>query len=66
MRQDNVLRVYYKKRFVGTLAKTIDRKVAFQYSDEWLENGFSISPFSLPLKKKNFLLRKNQNCIIIK
>lgn len=59
MRQDNVLRVYYKKRFVGTLAKTIDRKVAFQYSDEWLGNGFPISPFSLPLKKQVFVPQKD-------
>ena len=59
MRQDNVLQVYYKRRFVGTLAKTIDRKVAFQYSDEWLENGFPISPFSLPLKKQVFVPQKD-------
>lgn len=37
MREDNALRVYYADRFVGTLAMTADYKVAFQYSDEWLE-----------------------------
>ena len=37
---------------VGTLAMTNERKAAFEYADEWLENGFSISPFSLPLEKK--------------
>ncbi len=51
MRQNNALQVYYDERLVGTLAMTADHKAAFQYDDEWLENGFSISPFSLPLKK---------------
>lgn len=59
MRQGNVLRVFYKERFVGTLAMTANRKAAFQYSDEWMENGFSISPFSLPLKKQVFIPTKD-------
>ena len=59
MREDNVLRVYYADRFVGTLAMTADYKVAFQYSDEWLEKGFSISPFSLPLKRQVFIPSKD-------
>ena len=49
MRQNNALQVYYDERLVGTLAMTADYKAAFQYDDEWLENGFSISPFSLLL-----------------
>ena len=48
MRQDSALQVYYDERHVGTLAMTADHKVAFQYCEEWLENGFPISPFSLP------------------
>lgn len=59
MREDNALRVYYADRFVGTLAMTPDYKAAFQYSDEWLENGFSISPFSLPLKRQVFIPTKD-------
>ena len=39
---------------VGTLALTNDQRVAFQYSDEWLEKGFSINPFKLPLNKQLF------------
>lgn len=31
------------------------RLAVFEYDDEWLKNGFSISPFSLPLEKKVFL-----------
>ena len=44
---------------VGTLALTPDHKAAFEYSDDWLEKGFSISPFSLPLKKQVFLPQKD-------
>ena len=29
--------------------------VAFEYDNEWLNNGFSISPYSLPLKKQVFI-----------
>ena len=47
MKQDNALQVYYDEKLVGTLAMIADHKAAFQYDDEWLENGFAISPFSL-------------------
>ena len=59
MRQNNALQVYYDERHVGTLAMTADYKVAFQYCEEWLENGFPISPFSLPLKKQVFVPTKD-------
>ena len=59
MKQDNTLQVYYDERLVGTLAMTANRKAAFQYSDEWLEHGFSINPFSLPLKKQVFVPTKD-------
>ena len=59
MRQNNALQVYYDERHVGTLAMTADHKVAFQYGEEWLENGFPISPFSLPLKKQVFVPTKD-------
>ena len=50
MRQDRIINVFFHDRLVGTLAMTNERKAAFEYADEWLENGFSISPFSLPLE----------------
>lgn len=59
MKQDNALQVYYDEKIVGTLAMTANRKAAFQYTDEWLEHGFSISPFSLPLKKQVFVPTKD-------
>ena len=59
MKPNKGLEVYYKDRLVGKLALTADHKAAFQYSDQWLENGFSISPFSLPLKKQVFVPTKD-------
>ena len=49
------LKVFYNDILVGTLAKTPERVVAFEYDLDWLNNGFSISPFSLPLIKKVFV-----------
>ena len=49
------LKVFYNDILVGTLAKTPDRVIAFEYDLDWLNNGFSISPFSLPLIKKVFI-----------
>ena len=46
--------VFTNKIKVGTLALTNDNKVAFQYTDEWVEKGFSINPFKLPLSKQLF------------
>lgn len=52
MSQRESLEVRMDDRLVGTLALTANHKVAFSYSEEWLEHGFSVSPFSLPLKMK--------------
>ncbi|MFI3299925.1 MAG: type II toxin-antitoxin system HipA family toxin [Candidatus Gastranaerophilales bacterium] len=49
------LKVLYNGKNVGTLAITSDNLVAFQYDEQWLVSGFSISPFSLPLEKKVFI-----------
>ena len=51
----NVLSVLLGRKKVGTLAVYQKHITAFEYSDEWLETGFSISPFVLPLVKKVFL-----------
>ena len=42
---------------VGKLAETPKGLVAFEYDNSWLLNGFSISPFSLPLKRGVFVPR---------
>lgn len=51
----NKLDVYYHDRKVGTMALYQNRLAAFAYSGEWLQEGFSISPFSLPLEKRVFM-----------
>lgn len=43
---------------VGTLARTPDGPLAFQYTESWLEDGFSISPFSLPLTEEVFVAKR--------
>lgn len=43
------LSVFLQDKLVGTLALTDENTCAFQYAALWLEQGFSISPFSLPL-----------------
>ena len=49
------LLVRYNGREVGTLALYKNYLAAFEYSNEWLADGFSISPFSLPLEKRVFI-----------
>ena len=59
MSQRESLEVRMDDRLVGTLALTANHKVAFSYSEEWLEHGFSVSPFSLPLKNEVFVPKKD-------
>lgn len=51
------LDVFYHERKVGTLAMYQKYLAAFAYEQEWLETGFPISPFSLPLEKRVFVPR---------
>ncbi|MGL4483469.1 MAG: type II toxin-antitoxin system HipA family toxin [Anaerovoracaceae bacterium] len=53
--QAKILEVFYSDRKVGTLALHENAVGAFQYDKEWQENGFSISPLSLPLTNKVFI-----------
>ena len=49
------LDVFYHNRHVGTMALYQNRLAAFEYSKDWIMDGFSISPFSLPLEKKVYM-----------
>lgn len=49
------LEVFYHDRLVGTMAIYDRQRVAFEYSEDWINDGFSISPFSLPLKKEIYI-----------
>lgn len=43
------------ERKVGTLALTASGVLAFEYDAAWIEDGYSISPLSLPLEKRVFV-----------
>ena len=58
MKANKTIKVLFKNRTVGMLAVAENNQIAFEYSESWLKNGFSISPFSLPLKKKVFVPSK--------
>lgn len=51
------LTVFYHDKKVGRLAVYKKHLTAFEYDREWLQRGFSISPFSLPLKKGVFIAK---------
>ena len=51
------IEVIYNNRLVGRLALTKDGLCAFEYSAEWLNSGFSISPFELPLRSGVFIAK---------
>ena len=51
---DNGLAVFIGDRRVGTLAETPEGLAAFQYDAEWILNGYSINPYSLPLTGEVF------------
>lgn len=53
------LNVKYNGKLVGYLATFENGKIGFQYDYEWIKTGFSISPFSLPLKNDIFISQKD-------
>lgn len=55
MEKINDLDVFYHTRKVGKMALYKNNLAAFEYDREWLAEGFSISPFSLPLEQKVFI-----------
>ena len=58
------LEVRFGDALVGTLAEVETgkdaHKIAFEYAESWLQNGFSVNPFSLPLRAGVFV-PKNWN-----
>lgn len=51
------IEVVYSDRIVGRLALTKEGLCAFEYAAEWLQSGFSISPFELPLRSGVFIAK---------
>ena len=59
MKTGEIINVFYNERPVGTLAITANHMAAFEYCDSWIDTGFSISPFSLPLENQVFVPTKD-------
>jgi len=57
--QNKLIKVTCHGRTVGRLAETPQKEMAFEYDPEWLRDGFSISPFKLPLEKRVFVAPNN-------
>ena len=57
--QNKLLNVFCDGHKVGRIAETPDRLLAFEYGAEWLRDGFSISPFKLPLEKRVFIASRD-------
>lgn len=55
MKKVRSVTVSYNGKEVGKLALFERNLCAFEYSKEWLLNGFSISPLSLPLESKVYI-----------
>lgn len=51
--------VTYNKTIVGFLESLDDHRIAFQYDESWVKDGFSISPFSLPLTDQVYISKSN-------
>lgn len=51
------IEVIYNNWLVGRLALTKEGLCAFEYSTEWLNSGFSISPFEVPLRRGVFVAK---------
>lgn len=59
MNRINKLEVYYHDVRVGTMALYQNCLALFEYDNDWIADGFSISPFSLPLEKKVFMPKRD-------
>ena len=59
MKEIKKVTVKYNDQIVGYLAMLQNQKIYFQYADTWLQNGFSISPFSLPLDNEIHIAPSN-------
>ncbi len=53
-----ILHVWLNTIKIGRLALTPDNLCAFEYDAAWLQSGFSISPFNLPLNSGVFIAKR--------
>ena len=53
------IEVFFEERLLGRLALLADNRCVFEYAAEWIETGFSISPFYLPLQGGVFTAKRD-------
>ena len=53
------IRIAIFDKIVGQMAVSPDQRAVFEYDAYWLKNGFSISPFYLPLKPDVFIAKQS-------
>ncbi|MBQ9762932.1 MAG: HipA N-terminal domain-containing protein [Phascolarctobacterium sp.] len=58
MKTVNELNVLFHNRRVGRIKRYKNYLTAFEYDKDWLLDGFSISPFTLPLKQQVFISKQ--------
>ncbi|MDY0217236.1 MAG: type II toxin-antitoxin system HipA family toxin [Bacteroidales bacterium] len=59
MKNIKLVEVHVHNQLVGKLAQTENGSCAFEYDANFIQNGFSISPFELPLKNGVFLAKQS-------
>lgn len=57
IRELSKLIVHYRERKVGTLAVAPSGNCVFQYDQEWIANGFSVSPLNRKRSVKRYLIK---------
>lgn len=55
----NKVEIKIDGKTVGHAALSAENRCMFQYSDEWLSGGYSISPIELPLERRVFTARRS-------
>ena len=59
MNSVSVIEIFIYDRRVGRMALTPDGLCGFEYDANWVQSGFSISPFYLPLKPGLIMATQN-------
>jgi serine/threonine-protein kinase HipA len=55
----DILKVKYNDIIVGRLVLNRENLAVFEYDNDWLNSGFSISPIHLPLIAESFIAKRN-------
>ncbi len=54
-----IIKLKIQNQEVGRLVLSPEGLAVFEYNNQWVENGFSISPFYIPLQQTAFVAKRN-------